>query len=58
MIYKAPDPEMGKVLEVAILEMMEVAKKHGFFVKLSDDMRGSWIIYPEFPHDWKASKIK
>lgn len=52
-LYTKPDEAMGELFEKAQGELQEVAKKHGFHIRLVDDCKGAWYFYPEIDIDKK-----
>ena len=51
--YVKPDPEQEDLFKGALKELRDVAEKHGFYLKLIDDSKGTWYFYPEVDEDWK-----
>ena len=47
--------EMKKLFEQAEPELREVAKKHGFSLRLIDDIKGTLYFYPEVDKDWSPN---
>ena len=51
-----PDHALGDFFKKAEKDLNEVAKKHGFTVRLVDATNGTWYFFPEVEEDFIIPK--